>query len=310
MRVFRYQIPATVLSAGSIVTIGSFDGVHRGHQEIFQCMASHARARGLPRVAISFYPHPATVVRGVPALPPMTPLWQKCALLEALGVDLLLLLHFTQAFSKLTAEAFVTRYLEGMLSAKVLVVGADTRLGAGRTGDVDLLTRRARTFGCAVETPPFLLDRGLKIGSRQIRQYLEAGDVRRAAELLGRPFSIRSRVVHGDGRGRTIGVPTANSAPVRQLLPAAGVYCTLADEGAGPTPAVTNVGQRPTFGGGEVRVETHLLEPPKGALYGKPLTLQFCERLRGEQRFSSAEELVVQIRKDIESARSFFQGAA
>lgn len=267
-----------------------------------------ALSKGLPRVVVSLYPHPATVVRGVAELPPMTPLALKGELLEASGIDVLLLLHFTKAFSTIPADAFVSRYFRSMLAAKLLVVGADTRFGAGRAGDVQMLAQLAKGFGCAVETPPFLLDGGAKIGSRQIRQCLERGEVRRAAELLGHPFSLRSRVVRGDGRGRSIGIPTANSAPVRQLLPSVGVYCTLADVGQGPAPAVTNVGMRPTFAGSTLRVETHLLQAPSGALYGKTMTLQFCERLRGEQRFQGAEDLVRQIRKDIDAARAFFSG--
>ena len=310
MRVYRHGVPDGVFAGGTIATIGMFDGVHLGHQRLLAAMAELHRACRLPRVVISFYPHPATVVRGTGSIPLLSALPEKCRALSGAGIDLLLLLHFTPAFAALSAAAFIERYLRQMLKVRHLVVGADTRVGASRQGDVAFLSAALSPYGAAVHVPEVLTDTDIKIGSRRVRELMTSGDVASAARLLGRPYAVRSRIVHGEGRGRSMGVPTANFAPVRQLLPSNGVYVTSLDVGDGPLPAVTNIGSRPTFAGVGVRCETHLLTPPGSALYGKRARLLFHARLRDERRFSSPQALQEQIAQDILGARTHFGQSA
>ena len=286
------------------VAVGNFDGVHRGHQALVAAAVALARASGGPAVVLTFDPHPARVLRASQAPAPLTTLAQKEELVEGLGIDRLVVVPFDAQLAALSPEAFAEQVLHQALDARHVVVGDSFRFGRGRAGDARGLEMLGRGLGFDVEVVPALLSAGRPVSSSRVREALAQGDLAEARELLGRPYFVDGRVVRGDGRGRAIGVPTANLAPDEQVLPALGVYaarCRVA--GGAWHRAVVNVGERPTFGGGPVTLEAHLLDF-EGDLYDTRLRVALAARLRGEQRFASKEALVAQIRADIEAARA------
>jgi len=275
------------------VAVGSFDGVHLGHREVI---------RGSDSV-LTFDPHPTAVV--APAHTPklLTPLAVKAELVEALGVDELIVVAFDADFARRSAQEFIDDVLVGTLGATHVSVGENFRFGNRAQGDTRML-EADRRFSTRVA--PLLEVEGEIVSSSHIRGLVLAGEVTTAARFLGTPFQMRGEVVHGDRRGRELGFPTANLVPDDALVcPGHGVYACLADtpEGAGARPAAVNVGVRPTFvtGRGEL-VEAYVLDF-EGDLYGKELRLDFLERLRGERRFTSAEDLVEQMHRDVELTR-------
>ena len=286
------------------VAVGNFDGVHRGHQALVAAAVARSRATGGAAVVLTFDPHPARVLRPQEAPAALTTLAQKEELVAALGIDRLVVVEFDTRLAALSPEAFAREVLQQALGARHVVVGESFRFGRGREGDPRRLEALGASLGFAVEVVPPLLEGGRAISSSRVREALESGDVGEARTLLGRDYFVDGEVVRGDGRGRTIGVPTANLAPEEQILPANGVYAARCRTGAGAWhAAAVNVGERPTFGGGRVRLEAHLLDF-EGDLYGAQLRVAFHERLRGEQRFDGKDALVAQIRRDIEAVRA------
>jgi riboflavin kinase/FMN adenylyltransferase len=286
------------------VAVGNFDGVHRGHQALVAAAVTHSREGGGPAVVLTFDPHPARVLRPQAAPAALTTLAQKEELVAALGIDRLVVVPFDARLAALSPEAFAREVLQQALAARHVVVGESFRFGKGRAGDPRRLESLGASLGFAVEVVPPVLEGGRPISSSRVREALARGDVAEARTLLGREYFVDGEVVRGDGRGRTIGVPTANLAPEQQILPANGVYAALCRPGElGWHTAAVNVGERPTFGGGRVRLEAHLLDFD-GDLYGSRLRVAFHERLRGEQRFEGQDALVAQIRKDIDAARA------
>lgn len=287
------------------ITVGNFDGVHLGHRALAAVAVGDAHQLAGTAVVLTFDPHPARVLspdRGPSAL--MT-LDQKARALSALGVDVLAVLPFTRAIAERTAESFVSDVLHGALGARLVVVGENFRFGKGRRGDVSLLRRLGDELGFRVEAVAPVLQEGAPISSTRIREALARGDVEAAGVLLGRPYSLEGTVIRGDGRGRTLGIPTANLDSENETIPGRAVYAGLAtvvgDEET--FRAVVNVGRRPTFGGGETTVEAHLLECDRN-LYGGRLRLAFHQRLREERRFPGPAELLTQIHEDIAQARA------
>lgn len=289
----------------SVVTIGNFDGVHRGHRTLIARTTAEATQRGARAVALTFDPHPAAVLRpdAVPAA--LQSLEERTALLRESGCDEVVVVPFDAAFAAQGPEEFVDRLLVDRLAAELVVVGTNFRFGRAAAGDVALLIALGEQRGFGVEAIG-LVDLGDgPVSSSALRSQLAAGDVEVVARGLGRPFSLTGEVVHGEGRGRTIGIPTANVAVAEgRVLPADGVYaCWAGSEGGGRTPAVVNVGWRPTFAGTSRSVEAHLLVDDGPDLYGQRLTLEFVARVRGEQRFEGSEALVARIHEDIRMAR-------
>lgn len=289
----------------SVVTIGNFDGVHRGHRTLIARTTAEATQRGARAVALTFDPHPAAVLRpdAVPAA--LQSLEERTALLRESGCDEVVVVPFDAAFAAQGPEEFVDRLLVDRLAAELVVVGTNFRFGRAAAGDVALLIALGEQRGFGVEAVG-LVDLGDgPVSSSALRSQLAAGDVEVVARGLGRPFSLTGEVVHGEGRGRTIGIPTANVAVAEgRVLPADGVYaCWAGSEGGGRTPAVVNVGWRPTFAGTSRSVEAHLLVDDGPDLYGQRLTLEFVARVRGEQRFEGSEALVARIHEDIRMAR-------
>lgn len=297
----------------SVVTVGVFDGVHRGHRAIIDRAVGAARDRSVRAVAVTFDPHPTSVVRPSAVPPLLQPVEDRIAVLSGTGVDLVLVLPFTHELSQLDPAAFVERVLAGALEARGVVVGSNFRFGHRAAGDVAALARLGATHGFEAVGVDLLELDGDPISSTEVRRHLAAGDVGWAAAALGRPWTYRGTVVRGDGRGRTIGIPTANIvAPEGILRPGGGVYAARAERADDRWDAVVNVGSRPTFDGRVVTVEAHLLDTavPVEALdlYGQELELALLARLRDEQRFDGPDALVAQIQRDIDAAREELAG--
>jgi riboflavin kinase/FMN adenylyltransferase len=290
------------------VAVGTFDGVHRGHQALLSAARDQAGRRHGRVVVLTFEPHPARVVSPERAPSRLMTLEQKAEMLEASGVDVLAVLPFTHALAEKSADEFARLVLRDCLRAEEVVVGQNFRFGRGRAGGFPDLERLGAELGFQSLGVPPVLHEGQPVSSTRIRDALAGGDVAGAAALLGRPYFIDGEVVRGDGRGRSIGVPTANLRTENETLPAGGVYacrCRLAP-GEPSRPAVANLGRRPTFGGGDPTVEAHLLDFD-GDLYGRRVRLEFAFRLRPERTFAGPSDLREQIGRDIEDARRLLE---
>lgn len=288
------------------LTIGAFDGVHLGHQQILQQLTARAHAKAAPAVVLTFNPHPQEVLRGPRSRFYLTTPQQQAEQFAALGVDVLIAHPFTGETAATSARDFVGQ-LKQHLGLAQLWVGHDFALGRNREGDFAALSALGAEVGFSVHAVPALeLDGGV-VSSSRIRDLIAAGEVAAAKRLLGRPFALQGPVVAGAQRGRSIGIPTANlAADEKQALPANGVYVTRARLGAQTWGAVTNVGLRPTFEDGAPApvVEAHLLDYAGGEFYGERMTLEFLSRLRPEQRFDGVQALLAQIQQDIAAARA------
>ncbi|MEX2329077.1 MAG: bifunctional riboflavin kinase/FAD synthetase [Nitriliruptoraceae bacterium] len=295
--------------APSVVTIGNFDGVHRGHRLLLSRTVDGALDRGVRSVAVTFDPHPASIVRPDAVPLALCSLDERCRLLIDAGVDLVVIVSFTDALSRLTPAEFVEAVLVDRLRAGRVIVGSNFRFGHRAAGDVVTLVELGELHGFDVEAVAVRHDDDQPISSSAIRDALLGGDVSRAATALGRLPRLIGEVVAGDGRGRTIGVPTANVAISDGLVvPARGVYVALAHVDDVAVPAVVNVGVRPTVTDGvEQTVEVHVIDRDVD-LYGQPLTVDLVDRIRGEQRFDSVDDLVAAIRADIDVARERLAG--
>jgi|Deesub1362A_J573_1020465.scaffolds.fasta_scaffold02271_6 riboflavin kinase/FMN adenylyltransferase len=289
---------------GSYVTIGSFDGVHLGHQSLIRHLVAAARKAALPSVVLTFYPHPSVVLRGRrPAFYISTPK-EKAALLADLGVDIVITQTFDRHLSRVKALEFL-ELLRRHLGMRALFAGENFALGHGREGNVAFLKAHCEALGFALHVVEPVLAGGEVISSTRVREALRAGDVARVARYLGRPFVIPGEVVAGSARGKQIGIPTANlKVWEERAFPGSGVYACFARKEGGRWQAVTNIGVRPTFSDNQAQpvIEAHLLDF-QGDLYGSHLELVFIERLRDERRFPSPEALIQQIQADIKRAR-------
>ncbi|MFU8850559.1 bifunctional riboflavin kinase/FAD synthetase [Micromonospora sp. SL1-18] len=288
----------------SVVTIGVFDGVHKGHQATIGHAVTRARELGVKSVVVTFDPHPAEVVRPGSHPAVLTEPARKAELVEALGVDVLCVVPFTPEFSRLPAEAFVHDVLVEHLHAALVVVGENFRFGHRAAGDVALLERLGCTFGFGVEGAPLVAEAGTVFSSTYIRSCVDAGDVVAAAAALGRPHRVEGVVVRGDQRGRELGYPTANLLTHRYAaVPADGVYAArLVRRGRESVAAAVSIGTNPTFSGRERRVEAYVLDF-SGDLYGERLALDFVAHLREQRTYDSIEPLVAQIAEDVEHTR-------
>lgn len=291
------------------VTIGVFDGVHRGHQALVVHLVERARALGLDAGVLALHPAPITVIRPDVRVMYLTGLEERLELLSALGPAAVSPLTFTSELAQVAAADFIGALREAT-DMRLLLGGPDIAFGRGREGNAAWLTAHGAEFGFDVEIVQFLQDEQEKVGSSGIRAAIARGEVERAAAWLGRPFALRGPVVQGFQRGRTIGFPTANVAVgADHAVPAVGVYVTRSWLGEVAYPSVTNIGHRPTFDGGATAVETHLLDY-EGDLYGADLKVEFLRRLRDEQRFEGVDALVSQIRRDADAARAYHKSAA
>ena len=290
-----------------VVTIGVFDGVHRGHQALIGRGLTRARELGLPLVVVTFDPHPSEVVRPGSHPPVLTPVWRKADLVEELGVDAFCVLPFTTEFSRLHADEFVHVVLVERLHAAAVVVGENFRFGHKAAGDLELLRTLGTRFGFSTEGVGMLRDDDVTLSSTFVRSSIDAGDVVQAAKALGRPHRIDGIVVRGEGRGRQLGFPTANVHTDRHVaIPADGIYAGWAVLHRKRLPAAISVGTNPTFEGRQRTVEAYILDFDED-IYGVELGVEFVGRLRGMVKFDSVDALVEQMGRDVEQARDLLR---
>jgi riboflavin kinase/FMN adenylyltransferase len=294
--------------SATLVAIGNFDGVHAGHRTVLSAALADATARGLLPLVLTFHPHPAEVL-GRGRQPMLTTIDRKVELLCRLDPALRVVVEpFTRELAAMTPQAFAKELLVDALGAHVVVVGQNFRFGHDRAGDLGMLESLGRELGFVARAEPLACDAEGPYSSSRIRELVGAGNVRRAEVLLGRPHSISGTVVRGDGRGRSVGIPTANLSGVLEALPAYGVYSCLVDRVSDAGVAtrlgtgVANIGNRPTVAAG-FSIEVHLQDFDKD-LYGARLRVHFVDRIRDEQKFASLEVLVTQIRADVATARA------
>jgi riboflavin kinase/FMN adenylyltransferase len=294
----------------SVVTIGEFDGVHRGHQRIVVRAAEIGAQMQLPVVVITFDPHPDEVVRPGSHPPLLSSGRRRAELLAGLGADAVCVIPFTLGFSRLDPDEFVRTVLVERLHAVAVVVGEDFRFGHKAAGDVSLLAKLGEKYDFVTEGMPLLDAEGKTISSTAIRELLDAGDVAAATAMLGRPHRVEGVVVRGHQRGRALGFPTANlETPPHTAIPADGVYAgwltRLPPDGPDGErwPAAISIGTNPTFGEGERTVEAYALDRQDLDLYGEHAAIDFASRLRGTLRFDSVDALVEQMRHDVDQAR-------
>lgn len=291
--------------AGTVCTVGTFDGVHRGHRLVLDRLADRARALGLPAVLVTFDPHPLEVVNPAAAPPLLTVGSEKAEVLAESRIDYVVVLPFTARLASLGAAEFVDLVLREQLGLRELLIGYDHGFGRGRSGDAQVLQGLGASRGFGVEVvPPVEGADGRPISSTTIRRAIAGGDLARAADGLGRAYSASGRVEHGAGRGRALGFRTINVAlpPARKLLPPEGVYAVRVQTPHGPFDGMMNLGPRPTFGEAEVRLEAHLFDVERD-FYGLPVRLDFIARLRETRRFASPEALRAQLAADERAAR-------
>ena len=294
--------------AGSVVSIGNFDGLHLGHRALVDRCRQLAGAE-LASAVMTFEPLPEAFFRPGQAPARVSTVYRKLQLLQEWGIDIVWLNRFNRRFANLTAREFVTLALLETLQAKYVVVGEDFRFGRGREGDVDMLRALGDDMGFDVAIVAAVLHDGQRISSSRIRRLLADGDFEAAAELLGRPFRMEGHVVRGAGLGRKLNYPTANLRIRAQPSPVGGVLAAFGRIGRGRwRPAVTNVGRRPAVGGGEPLLEVHFFDFDED-LYGQRLEVQFVAKLRDETDFESIEALVRQMQRDEQVARDCLKGA-
>lgn len=290
------------------LSIGSFDGVHLGHQQIIQKMTAGAHLQGAPAVVLTFYPHPNVVLHGPRQSFYLTDPEEKAELLGGYGIDAVITHPFNHQIANIEARQFIEDLFDH-ISFTQLWVGYDFALGRNRQGDRSLLWEVGQVKGFGVQVIEAYRLGGEIVSSTRVRELLEAGEVEQAAQLLSRPHRVNGLVVKGEGRGRKMGYPTVNlKISKERVVAGAGVYACLVTLDEKNLPAVVNVGVRPTFEYGPVspRVEAHILDF-QGDIYGKEISLFFLSRLRNEQRFPNSEALVEQIGIDIQHARSVFK---
>jgi len=295
--------------ADTCVTIGTFDGVHRGHQSLVARLVSHAQDSGRLSAVLTFDPHPRAVLYPDDSPGYLSTLQERIDLLRDLGPDMVIVAPFDQQLASMPADAFV-RLLRQRLRMVELWVGAGFSLGRGREGNPARLTQLGRELGFAMQSISPTYDNGAPISSTRIRQLIRRGDVAAANQLLGRCYRLSGQVISGDQRGRKLGFPTANLRPdPMRVLPADGVYVAWAAWGGSCRASVLNIGHRPSFEGQEYLLEVHVLDY-EGSLYGKELELHLVQHLRPEMRFADVSALIAQIAQDVESTRRLLQGVA
>ena len=293
---------------GCAATIGSFDGVHLGHQALLEKLSDEGRARSLPVTLITFEPQPREYFSPGSTPPRLTRFREKLEALQCCPVDRVVCLRFSDALAALTADEFIRRLLIDGLGVEYLVVGDDFRFGKNRKGNKALLQQSAELHGFQLGTLEDFEMGGQRVSSTRVREALESGDLGTAGALLGRPYSMCGRVAHGDKRGRTIGFPTANIFLHRASVPVSGVFAVemLGIDDA-PIPGVANVGTRPTVDGSRALLEVHLFDFARD-IYGHHVQVRFVKKLREERKFDSFEHLKQQIQLDSGQARAFFSG--
>jgi riboflavin kinase/FMN adenylyltransferase len=300
MSAFRQSLdaPAPDVCRNGIVTLGNFDGVHRGHQALI----AEAGRRGHPAVAVTFDPHPLQLLRPAAFQPLLTTIDYRAELLHAAGADHVVILETTPALLELTARAFFARVIQRDLAARALVEGYNFAFGKGRAGTIDVLRDLCAEAGLPLTLVPPVEVFGKPVSSSRVRAELLAGQLEVVHALLDRPYSVAGMVVAGQRRGQTLGFPTANLDSIVTLIPGNGVYAVRTHHDGKWWPAAANVGPNPTFGEAARKIEVHLIGFT-GDLYGEKLTIDFIEKIRDTRRFGSVAELVAQVGSDVERVK-------
>ena len=310
MRIAR-GVEEAAAFAPSVLTIGKFDGVHAGHSFLLRQVVDLARRRNLRAAALTFDPHPACVLAPQFAPRPLMSVEDRCARMRELGIEQLFILNFTHEVARLAPEEFVVQFVCGVMQARAVLVGGNFRFGHKQAGDPRVLAELGAHQGFEVREVPPVECRGRVVSTSEVRSLLEAGRVSLAGRLLERPHALEGPVVHGFGIGSRETVPTLNLRPTVEVMPRDGVYVTRTADAAADRRwrSITNIGVRPTFGGDDLSIETHLLEP----LDGPPperIRVEFLWRLREERKFESAEALKRQILADVARAQRYFRRLA
>ena len=292
-----------VILDASIVTIGNFDGVHRGHEEIFRHLKQKSVERGIPSVVVTFEPHPLKVLAPESAPMLITTFEQKAALIDKSGIDYLFVVPFSREFSRLSAHDFVLNILCRSLGMKHIIIGHDYAFGRGREGNFATLENLGALHGFTLEDLPPLGDQGVVFSSSLVRSAVIDGDMPAASRILGRCYQISGTVVHGRNVGQGLGFPTANIATHNELIPADGVYAVQVEVDGTVVKGACNIGCNPTFGGEIRSIEVFLLDF-SGSIYDKEVTVQFVQRLRPVLRFADVDALKNAISQDVAQVRT------
>jgi riboflavin kinase/FMN adenylyltransferase len=290
----------------TVITVGTFDGVHRGHRDVIERVVARARSLKIPSVLVTFDPHPMDIVNPSAAPLLLSTHDEKLEVIAETGIDYMAVVPFTPELAAYSAEDFVEFMLRRCFRMRELLIGYDHGFGRQRTGDVNVLRSLGERDGFRVEAvDPVSTPDGHSVSSTSIRRAIAGGDLDRAAAGLGRPYSVSGRVIEGAQRGRTIGFPTLNMGPppARKLLPPEGVYAVRVQTPSGPVGGMMNLGPRPTFGDSATSLEAHLFDTT-GDFYGAHVRVDFVARLRETRKFASAEQLSAQLRHDEREARS------
>ncbi len=292
----------------SAVTIGNFDGVHLGHQRILHTVIDRARRTDALAAALTFYPHPARVLRPAEAPALLETLEQRLAAIGGSGIDAVLVTRFDAGLASVSPEDFVRRFLLDTMGVRTVLVGGNFRFGHRGAGDIKLLGELGLRWGFVVEIVPPVVENGVVVSSTAIRSAIREGRVDEARRMLGRPYALEGGIRTGTGQGRKLVVPTLNLATEQEVLPKNGVYATEAVVAGKTYRAATNVGIRPTFDGARITIESFLLDFSEDLTSGK-LEVRFWQRLRDERKFSGPAELREQVLKDTEQAKDYFRSA-
>lgn len=293
---------------GAVVTIGNFDGVHAGHRQLLRRVLELSSEHSLKSAVLTFDPHPTRIVAPERAPKLLTTIEERVALIREQGVEEVVVLPFTAEVARLTPQEFVEQIVIGRLHARIVMVGDNFRFGHKQSGDINVLTRLGERFGFQTHIVSAVRVRGRIVSSSEIRRLIEAGNVSMACRLLEIPYDLRGDVVSGHGIGSKQTVPTLNLSTPAEVLPAKGVYITRTQdlETGQRWNSITNIGNRPTFGGGDLTVETFLLSSFDGLTPGR-ISIDFLRRVREERTFENAEALKQQIFRDVSRAQTFFQ---
>ncbi len=289
-----------------VITIGNFDGVHLGHQKIFQDLKNEAKKIHGTDIIITFFPHPLKVLFPDKAPHLITTLDERLRLIRACGNEVIVCIPFTRAFSNLSAERFVQEILVEKFGVQEVLVGQDARFGKDREGDIDFLRKSAKRFHFSVREIEPVQVRGMETSSTKIRRCVETGELRQSAAMLGRLYGITGTVCEGDKRGKSLGFPTANLSTDAELLPPNGVYAVWSTVGDTVMPGVANLGVKPTFSGKQFSIEVHLFDFDEN-IYGESIRMDFVERIREERTFPNAQALIDEMNKDSQKAKEILQ---
>ena len=296
-------------SPNSIVTIGTFDGCHRGHQEIIKKVISLSQSNNCKSVLITFDPHPRHILQPSNKLPLLMHIDKKLEIFESLNLDIAVIIPFDREFSKLSADDFLNKIIINYFDPQSIIVGYDHHFGFNREGSPEFLTKFGKTSNCAVDIVEPVTDQNMIISSTHIRNLIKSGFVRRASFELGWVFGFKATVVHGSGRGKELGYPTANFIPQEenQLVPANGVYFIRGRINSENLYGMCNLGIRPTFDETDFVMEVHFFNMNSRKIYGMSIEVEFLERIRDEKKFSNPKELIKQLNKDKENCMRLMQ---